>query len=67
MVDRRVALGQLNDTSMTLKDLNVIIDSFVATLKGTYHARVDYPEDEIINELEEEQDLDTLPYDEVQE
>jgi putative nucleotidyltransferase with HDIG domain len=67
MVDRRVALGQLNDTEMTLKDLNVIIDSFVATLKGTYHARVDYPEDEIITELEEEQDLDSSALDEVQE
>jgi hypothetical protein len=24
----------------------MIIDSFTATLKGTYHARMDYPEDE---------------------
>jgi putative nucleotidyltransferase with HDIG domain len=56
MVDRRVALGQLNDTNMTLKDLKVIIDSFAATLKGTYHARVDYPDDEIPGEMEEDQD-----------
>jgi len=46
MVDRRVETGQLNNTELTLKDLKVIIDSFVATLKGTYHARVDYPEEE---------------------
>lgn len=46
MVDRRVELGQLNNTPLTLKDLKVIIDSFTATLKGTYHARVDYPEEE---------------------
>jgi putative nucleotidyltransferase with HDIG domain len=45
MVDRRVKAGQLDDTELTLKDLKVIIDSFTATLKGTYHARVDYPED----------------------
>ena len=57
MVDRRVSLGQLNDTGLTLKDLNVIIDSFTATLKGSYHARVDYPEDEIPEENEEENDL----------
>jgi len=46
MVDRRVALGQLNNTELTLRDLKVIIDSFTTTLKGTYHARVEYPEDE---------------------
>ena len=45
MVDRRVALGQLNNTELTLRDLKVIIDSFAATLKGTYHARVDYPDE----------------------
>ncbi len=46
MVDRRVSLGQLNNTELTLRDLKVIIDSFTATLKGSYHARVDYPDQE---------------------
>ncbi len=46
MVDRRVELGQLNNTALTLKDLKTIIDSFTATLKGTYHARMDYPEED---------------------
>lgn len=46
MVDRRVDAGQLNNTEITQKDLKVIIDSFTATLKGSYHSRVDYPEDE---------------------
>jgi membrane-associated HD superfamily phosphohydrolase len=46
MVDRRVASGQLNNTEITQKDLKVIIDSFTATLKGSYHSRVDYPEEE---------------------
>jgi putative nucleotidyltransferase with HDIG domain len=45
MVDRRIETGQLNNTDITLKDLKVIIDSFTATLKGTFHARVDYPEE----------------------
>jgi membrane-associated HD superfamily phosphohydrolase len=44
MVDRRVKAGQLINTELTLKDLNMIIDSYTATLKGTHHARVDYPE-----------------------
>ena len=46
MVDRRVSLGQLNNTELTLRDLKVIIDSFTATLKGSFHARVDYPDEE---------------------
>jgi len=46
MVDKRVALGQLNNTELTLRDLKVIIDSFTTTLKGTHHARVDYPDDD---------------------
>lgn len=46
MVDKRVALGQLNNTDLTLRDLKVIIDSFTTTLKGTYHARVEYPGEE---------------------
>lgn len=62
MVDRRVELGQLNNTALTLKDLKTIIDSFTATLKGTYHARVDYPEEEKRGEKEgETQPSDALP------
>jgi cyclic-di-AMP phosphodiesterase PgpH len=36
--------GQLNDTRMTLRDLNIIAESFVQTLKNTYHPRIRYPE-----------------------
>ncbi|MEA2008239.1 MAG: HDIG domain-containing protein, partial [Chloroflexota bacterium] len=44
IVDKRLEAGQLDDTPLTLKDLTTIIDSFTATLKGTYHSRVNYPE-----------------------
>ena len=36
--------GQLDDTNLTLKDLNLITESFVTTLRNTYHARIQYPE-----------------------
>lgn len=36
--------GQLDDTRLTLKDLNTITESFVNTLKNTYHPRIRYPE-----------------------
>jgi membrane-associated HD superfamily phosphohydrolase len=62
MVDRRIETGQLNNTDLTLKDLKVIIDSFTATLKGTYHARVDYPEEDNSNgkdpDIDQLQDVD---------
>jgi hypothetical protein len=34
---------QLDDTQLTLRDLNLIGESFVSTLRGTYHARLQYP------------------------
>jgi putative nucleotidyltransferase with HDIG domain len=34
---------QLDDTNLTLKDLEVVKDSFFRTLKGSYHPRVKYP------------------------
>jgi len=34
---------QLDDTLLTLRDLNLITESFVATLRGTYHSRIQYP------------------------
>ncbi len=36
--------GQLDDTTLTLRDLSVIIDSFVNTLRNTHHPRLKYPE-----------------------
>jgi len=35
--------GQLDDTQLTLRDLTLIADSFVITLRGTYHPRIQYP------------------------
>lgn len=36
--------GQLDDTRLTLRDLNMITESFVKTLQNTYHPRIRYPE-----------------------
>jgi putative nucleotidyltransferase with HDIG domain len=35
--------GQLDDCDLTLRDLNLISQSFVRTLEGIYHARPAYP------------------------
>jgi membrane-associated HD superfamily phosphohydrolase len=39
--------NQLNQTNLTLKDLEKIADSFFNTLQGIYHPRILYPENKI--------------------
>jgi len=41
--------GQLDATRLTLRDLHLISESFVTTLRGTYHVRVEYPKLENIS------------------
>ncbi|GAP14716.1 protein containg uncharacterized domain HDIG [Longilinea arvoryzae] len=36
--------GQLDNTNLTLKDLSVIADTFVNSLRNQYHPRIQYPE-----------------------
>lgn len=43
-VEERVKQGELHDTNLTLHELDVIVDSFVATLRGIFHPRIEYPE-----------------------
>jgi putative nucleotidyltransferase with HDIG domain len=42
-VDKRVSNGQLDYTDLTLQDLDTIVNTFTATLRGVYHPRVEYP------------------------
>ncbi|MQC27009.1 MAG: HDIG domain-containing protein [Chloroflexi bacterium] len=44
IIDQRLAQDQLDDTSLTMKDLTIIQDSFVSALRGVYHPRLLYPE-----------------------
>jgi len=44
VIDDRLKAGQLDDTDLTLRDLNVILESFIHTLRGIHHPRVKYPE-----------------------
>jgi hypothetical protein len=43
VIDERVAQGQLKDTDLSFNDLELILDSFVTTLRGIYHPRIRYP------------------------
>jgi hypothetical protein len=46
IVDEYVTDGQLNDSGLTLGDVQVIRTSFIDTLKGRFHIRVKYPGNE---------------------
>jgi putative nucleotidyltransferase with HDIG domain len=47
VIERCEREGQLDNTQLTLHDLNLITESFVTTLLGTYHARIQYPTAEV--------------------
>lgn len=44
LIEGRISSGQLDDTELTLRNLDAIAQSFAATLRGIYHPRVKYPE-----------------------
>lgn len=43
IVDDRLRAGQLDECPLTLRDIATIKTSFVKTLQGIYHPRVEYP------------------------
>jgi cyclic-di-AMP phosphodiesterase PgpH len=43
VIDNRIQIGQLDETDLTLRDLDAIVDSFTTTLRGIYHPRIPYP------------------------
>ncbi len=44
IIDQRIDDGQLNDSGLTLKDIDIIKQVFASALKGTFHPRIKYPE-----------------------
>jgi cyclic-di-AMP phosphodiesterase PgpH len=43
IISERVRSGQLDECPLTLRDIAIIKQSFIKTLQGIYHPRVDYP------------------------
>jgi putative nucleotidyltransferase with HDIG domain len=44
VIDDRVAQGQLDECPLTLDDLRVARESFITTLQGVFHPRLQYPD-----------------------
>jgi putative nucleotidyltransferase with HDIG domain len=45
IIRQRIERGQLDESGLSLTDLKIIQRTFVSTLKGVYHPRVQYPSD----------------------
>ena len=43
VIAARLSEGQLDESDVTLRELNVISESFKSTLHGVYHPRLEYP------------------------
>jgi cyclic-di-AMP phosphodiesterase PgpH len=43
VVKDKLELGELDNTQLTLQNLQEVIDSFTSTLRGVYHPRIQYP------------------------
>jgi len=54
IVKDHLADGQLDESDITLRDLDKICDAFVRVLTGIYHKRIEYPET-VISEMEAKQ------------
>jgi len=46
IMERRLSDGQLDNSDLTLRDLEKVRETFVKVLEGVYHPRIKYPEEE---------------------
>ena len=52
IVDSKIADGQLDDAPLTLREIALVKDQFVAMLSGIVHRRIEYPETKHLTEGE---------------
>jgi membrane-associated HD superfamily phosphohydrolase len=51
IIEERIADDQFDECVLTLRDIELIREAFVAQLLGMYHQRVAYPQNKVV-ELE---------------
>lgn len=51
IIKERLESGELDESDLTLRDLDTVANSFVRVFSGIFHARVEYPE-KLIKEME---------------
>ncbi|MCC5904946.1 MAG: HDIG domain-containing protein [Balneolaceae bacterium] len=46
LVDEHISDGQLSNCPLTFRQIQIIKETFLSILKGVYHSRIEYPEDQ---------------------
>jgi hypothetical protein len=62
VIDNRLAQGQLDDTTLTMRDLKTVLEVYISGLRGVYHPRLIYPElnEETIGSLDAQPSLKAI-------
>ena len=55
LIDERVANGELDESDLTFKELQVVKDVFLQVLQGVHHPRIKYPENVTVENTEQPQ------------
>jgi len=50
LIKEKMEDGQLNDSALSIKDLDIIATAFMRVFKGMYHERIPYPSSELVKE-----------------
>ena len=51
IIKSKIESGQISESDLTFSDLKIVENSFVNTLRGIHHARIQYPKQEEVYEL----------------
>jgi putative nucleotidyltransferase with HDIG domain len=51
LIDERIANGELNESNLTFKELQVVKDVFLHVLQGVHHPRIKYPDNAVTPEV----------------
>ncbi len=62
IVNDKISDGQLKNSPISFRDIEIIKQSFEKTLKGIYHERIEYPKEDDINGKSKGKGLDTNGY-----
>ena len=61
VIERCQKDGQLDHTPLSQRDLASITESFIATLRVTYHPRLEYPQEQLASQPSAEVEVPTTP------
>ncbi len=61
IVSDRMAMGQFDECEITLKEINIIINTIINSLTGVYHSRVEYPAVTLEGIKEDKEELTAIP------